>query len=76
MTPKPSAQTHSMVRGRHEWYCTAKNPRCGFTVPLEDMGGVLAHTTERQPDLRHLPPLPMVVAGPVFGGTEDLEDVA
>lgn len=46
---------HAMVRGVHEWYCTAKNPRCGFTT--KDDAAMLAHVTGQQQDLRHLPPV-------------------
>lgn len=54
-----SAQTHSMVQGRHEWYCVAKNPRCGYTT--KDHADMLAHVTAQQPDLRHVKPLPGIV---------------
>lgn len=57
---RQSAQTHSMVQGRHEWYCVAKNPRCGFTT--KDTTEMLAHVTAQQQDLRHLRPLPGIVA--------------
>lgn len=56
---RQSAQVHSMVQGRHEWYCTAKNPRCGFTT--KDPAEMLAHVTAQQQDLRHLKPLPGIV---------------
>lgn len=58
---RPSNQTHTMVRGRHEWYCVAKNPRCLVRAALDDMAAVFAHMTASQQDLRHLPPLPGIV---------------
>lgn len=57
---RTSAQTHSMVQGRHEWYCVAKNPRCGFTT--KDQAEMLAHVTGQQQDLRHLKPVAGIVA--------------
>lgn len=61
-----------MIRGRHEWYCTAKNPRCGFVAPLADTTAMLEHVTANEPDLRREKPLPGIVAGPVLGGLEDV----
>lgn len=49
-----------MVQGRHEWYCVAKNPRCGYVT--KDLAEMLAHVTGKQQDLRHLKPLPGIVA--------------
>jgi hypothetical protein len=47
---------HAMVRGAHEWYCMAKNPRCRFVT--KDTAEMLGHVTGQQQDLRHLKPLP------------------
>ena len=55
--PERSLSVHSMVRGAHEWYCTAKNPRCRFVT--KDTAEMLGHVTGQQQDLRHLPPIDM-----------------
>ena len=53
--PERTLSVHSMVRGAHEWYCTAKNPRCRYVT--KDTAEMLAHVTGQQQDLRALPPL-------------------
>jgi hypothetical protein len=46
---KPTAlRLHEVVRGSREWFCTARDPRCGFTT--QDPGAAVRHAVSGQWD--------------------------
>jgi hypothetical protein len=53
--PRTTPRLHEVVRGSREWFCTARDPRCGFTT--QDPGAAVRHAVSGQWDGLDLPPI-------------------